>query len=357
MKKYQGLIVLSTAVMLTACGSGENEAGNNNANEEAAENAGAEKTNENEEAAAEENNEENAGSTDSDDNSGENAEASGEFPVTITDHAGEEVTIEEEPESIITLQPSDTETLFELGAGDRLVGVSEYCNYPEEALEIENVGAQDMDAERILSLNPDLIFVSGYHHSSHADILDQYREAGINVVVVEGPESFEATYETIEMLGEATGTTEEAEATVTEMKEGMTALAEQSESIEEEDRKKVWVEVAPSPDIFTTGQGTFMNEMLETINAENAAADFEGWASVTEEEIVTLEPDTIVTTYGYYVDDPTAEITERDGWDSVPAVENEDIYNVDSDTVTRSGPRLVEGAEELAEAVYPDVFE
>ncbi|TVP87790.1 MAG: ABC transporter substrate-binding protein [Alkalicoccus sp.] len=345
MKKYKGLMALSAVMVLAACG-------NENANEaeEPAEENAAEETEENEEE------NENIEESENEENNSEE-EASGEFPVTITDHAGEEVTIEEQPESIITLQPSDTETLFAIGAGDRLVGVSEFCNYPEEALEIENVGAQDMDAEKILELEPDLAFVSGYHHSSHSDILDQYREAGIDVVVVDGPESFDATYDTISMIGEVSGNTEEADEVIEEMEEGMADLAEQAEAVDEDDRKSVWVEVAPSPDIFTTGEGTFMHEMLETINAENAAAEFEGWANLSEEEIVTLEPDTIVTTYGYYVDDPEEEILSRDGWSSVPAVENEDIHDVDGDKVTRSGPRLVEGAEAIAEAVYPDVFE
>ena len=345
MKKYKGIMALSAVMVLAACGN-ENAEETEDPQEENA----AEETEENEGEPENIEEEENA-----ENNGGE--EASGEFPVTITDHAGEEVTIDEQPESIITLQPSDTETLFAIGAGDRLVGVSEFCNYPEEALEIENVGAQDMDVERILELEPDLAFVSGYHHSSHSDILDQYREAGIDVVVVDGPESFDATYDTISMIGEASGNTEEADEVVEEMQQGMEDLAEQAEAVDEDDRKSVWVEVAPSPDIFTTGEGTFMHEMLETINAENAAAEFEGWANISEEEIVTLEPDTIITTYGYYVDDPEEEILSRDGWSSVPAVENEDIHDIDSDQVTRSGPRLVEGTRELAEAVYPDVFE
>ncbi|SDO24226.1 ABC transporter substrate-binding protein [Alkalicoccus daliensis] len=369
MKKYQGLIVLSTAVLLAACGNtadnNENNAGNAENNTEVTENNNAEVNEEETNEAADETNEEmenNEGDNENnesntEENAGNEEVDAGEYPITVTDHAGNEVTIEEEPESIVTMQPSDTEILFELGAGDRIVGVSDFANYPEEALEIEQVGGQDMDAEMILSLEPDLALVSDYHHNNHGEILDQYRDAGIEVFVIENPASFDGAFEHIEMLGEITGTEEQAEEIVSGMQAELDELREQSEEIDEEDRKTVWIEVAPSPDIFTTGQGTFMHEMLEVIGAENAAADHEGWVNLTEEEIVTLEPDTIITTYGFYVDDPVAEVTEREGWSDVPAVENEDIHDVDSDMVSRSGPRLVDGTRLIAEAVYPDVFQ
>ncbi|MFC4736081.1 ABC transporter substrate-binding protein [Bacillus daqingensis] len=356
MKKMTAPLLLSAALIISACGTEENnENGNTNTdNQEANEDTtGNNEAAEDEEGAA--NNTEN--NVSNEEQNDEDNETAGEFPVTITDNAGNEVTIDEEPETIVTLQPSDTEILFEIGAGDRLVGVSEYCNYPEEALEIENVGAQDMDLERILSLEPDMALVSDYHASSHDDSLEQLRDAGIDVVVVRNAESFEGTYDTIETLGMLTGTEENAEELIAEMESGMEELAELGETIDEEERKRVWVEVAPSPDIFTTGTGTFMHEMLETIGAENAAEEHEGWVNLTEEEIVTLEPDTIVTTYGYYVEDPQEEVMNRDGWSDVPAVANEDVHDVQSDIVTRSGPRLVEGTRAVAEAVYPDVFE
>lgn len=362
MKKYQGLIVLSAAVMLTACGNTEENTENNaaetNNTEVAEENTNEVETNDSNEDNLENNEGDNTDNENDTEENESNEEAdAGEFPLTVTDHGGNEVTFEEEPETIIAMQPSDTEILFELGAGDRLVGVSDFANYPEEVMEIETVGGQDMNAELILSLEPDLALVSDYHQSNHEDILDQYRDAGIDVFVIQNPESFDGAFEHIEMLGEVTGTEEEAGQIVTDMQADLDELAEMAEEIDEEDRKTVWVEVGPRPDIFTTGQGTFMHEMLETIGAENAAADQEGWVSLSEEEIVTLEPDTIITTYGFYVDDPLAEVTEREGWSEVPAVANEDIHDVDSDMVTRSGPRLTEGTRLIAEAVYPDVFQ
>ena len=213
-----------------------------------------------------------------------------------------------------------------------MIGVSDYCNYPEEALAVQKVGGQDMDAELVLSLLPDIVFVTNYHHTTHEAILKQYEDAGITVVVTGSPTSFDEVYQTMGMIAEATGTTEEAEKIIDDMKERHAALEEKAKEIT--DKKKVWVEVAPAPDIFTTGQNTFMHEMLESINATNAAEDQEGWVKLTEEEIVVIDPDVIITTYGYYVDNPAEGVLAREGWAEVPAIKNEQVFDVDSDTVT-----------------------
>lgn len=287
--------------------------------------------------------------------SGEEQSQSSAFPITITDDSGQEITIEKEPESIISMQPSNTEIAYALGLGDKMIGVSDYCNYPVETADVEKVGGQDMNAEMILTLMPDVIFVTDYHHQNHDAILQQYEEAGISVIVIGSESSFADVYETIQMIGKATGTTVEAEKLVADMKERLLAVEEKAKQVTE--KKKVWVEVSPAPDIFTTGQGTFMHEMLESIQAENAAGNQEGWVKLTEEEIVQLNPDVIITTYGYYVDNPKEGVMARSGWGEVPAIKDGNVHDVDSDTVTRPGPRLIEGVEHLAKLIYPEIFE
>ena len=278
-----------------------------------------------------------------------------QFPVTITDDANREVTIDAEPETIVSIQTSNTEIAFELGLGDKIIGVSDYCNYPAAALEIEKVGAQDINAERILTLLPDIALVTDYHYKTHPETLQQFEEAGINVIVVGSATTFEDVYSNIEMISAATGSETEAEEIISDMKQRYDEIKDKAaEAIT--DKKKVWVEVSPAPDIFTTGKNTFMHEMLESIQATNAAEDHDGWVKLTEEEIVQLNPDVIITTYGYYVENPSDAVLTRDGWAAVPAVENDQVFDVDSDTVTRPGPRLIEGVETLAELVYPEIF-
>jgi iron complex transport system substrate-binding protein len=282
-------------------------------------------------------------------------ENGGEFPVTITDDAGRKVTIEEEPETIVSIQASHTEISFALGLGDKIVGVSDYDNYPKEVEKIQKVGAQDINAELVLSLLPDIALVTDYHYKTHPDLLKQFEDAGIDVIVVGGAESFDEVYGNIELIGKATGTEPKAKEIVSDMKQRLDDIKEKAaEAIT--DKKRVWVEVSPAPDIFTTGTNTFMHEMLTSLQAVNVAEDHKGWVKLSEEEIVKLNPDVIITTYGYYVENPKEQVLAREGWAEVPALKNKQVFDVDNDTVTRPGPRLIEGVETLAKLIYPEVF-
>ncbi|WP_347548472.1 ABC transporter substrate-binding protein [Pseudalkalibacillus hwajinpoensis] len=280
--------------------------------------------------------------------------ANSAFPVTITDALDQEVTLEEDPEKIVSLIPSNTEILFDLGAGEEVVGVSDFANYPEEAANIEKIGGMEFNVEKIISLKPDLVLAHGSSaHNSEAG-LQQLRDAGIKVIVVNDATSFEEVYASIEMIGQATGEKEEAESTIADMKQKLEDVKTKAEEVEEQ--KDVFVEVAPAPEIYSPGKNTFMDDMLTLINAKNVTHDQEGWNQIDQEAIIKANPDVIITTYGYYTENPIEQVVSRDGWQDVTAVKEEQVIDVHSDLVTRSGPRLAEGVEELAKAVYPDVF-
>lgn len=136
------------------------------------------------------------------------------------------------------------------------------------------------------------------------------------------------------------------------MKSDLKDIKEKAKNISKDEEKSVFIEVSPNPDIYTTGKDTFMNEMLNIIHAKNAAADQTGWVQMTDEAIVKLNPDAIVTTDGV----KAKAVEKRDGWSEINAVKHHRVYDVDPDLVTRSGPRLIEGVEELAESIYPDTF-
>jgi iron complex transport system substrate-binding protein len=297
----------------------------------------------------------NGGGESADQEQAENQESAA-FPVTIKDAADNEVMIEEEPEKIVSLIPSNTEIAYELGLDDKIVGVSDFDNYPPEAAEKEKIGGMELNVEKIISLSPDLVLAHGSVMGSATDALQQVRDAGIKVLVIQDAKSFEEVYSTIEMIGKASGANEQADETIQGMKDDLQAVKEKAAEVSEEEKKSVFVEVSPSPEIFTPGSNTFMDEMLMLINADNAAAEQEGWVKMNEEAIIALNPDVILTTYGYYTDNAKDLVLSREGWEDVSAIKNEQVYDVHSDLVTRTGPRLVQGVEELAKAVYPDLF-
>ncbi|MFD1360086.1 ABC transporter substrate-binding protein [Lentibacillus salinarum] len=297
------------------------------------------------------------GAESTDENTEQTATEESAFPLTVTDALDHDMTIDEKPERIVSLIPSNTEIAFALGLEDEIVGVSDHDNYPQEVEEKEKVGGMELNVEVIISLEPDLVLAhaSGAHNSEEA--LQQIRDAGINVFVVHDAQQIDETYESIEQIGQMTGTEEAAEEIVGNMKEEFASLHEKTAAISDDERQSVFFEVAPAPEIFTAGQNTFFDDLLQIVNADNAAQELDGWVQIDPEAIVELNPDVMITTYGDYEDDPVEQVLNRDGWGDVNAVANEEVFDVHSDLVSRPGPRLVEGAKEIAEVVYPELFD
>ena len=122
-----------------------------------------------------------------------------------------------------------------------------------------------------------------------------------------------------------------------------------------ETKKKLYYEISPSPDIWTAGGGTFQQEILTAAGVENVFAEQTGWLSVTEEDVIALNPETILTTANY-LDDPIGEILSRAGWKTTQAVINQEVYLVDGEVMTRPATRIGEAVELVAKTVYPDLF-
>lgn len=227
------------------------------------------------------------------------------FPVTIKDAADKDVVIEAKPEKIVSLMPSNTEIAFALGLGEEIVGVSDNDNYPKEVEEKEKVGGMELNIEKIISLKPDLVLAhGGVSMGTSAEGMQQLRDAGITVLVIPDGTSISSVYDAINMVGKASGKTEEAGTLVADMKTRIDAIKEKASSIKEEDKQKVYIEVYPGPGgIVSAGTNTFMDEMLEIIHAENVVTE-EGWPTIDQEAIIAANPDVIITTYGFYTEDP-----------------------------------------------------
>lgn len=274
------------------------------------------------------------------------------YPLTVTDVIGQEVTIDEQPQRIISMIPSNTEILFELGLDEEIVAVTDIENYPEEALTKETIGSMEFDFEKIIALEPDIVF----SHESAMLVseagLDQLRSAGIDVYVVEDADNFEETYETIEDIAQITNTTDKGQEIIAEMKAHVADIESKLEGIEP---KRVFLENSDVPDIYTAGSQTFLHTMLEMVEAENVAASKEGWYPISTEEIITQNPDVILVSYSY-VPDILTTLPQRPGFDTIAAVQNNEVVQVDENLIARQGPRLAQGLEELAKAVHPEAF-
>ncbi|KWZ66348.1 ABC transporter substrate-binding protein [Bacillus altitudinis] len=273
------------------------------------------------------------------------------FPVSIKDAAGKTVEIKEQPKRIVSLIPSNTEVAYALGLGDKIVGRSDFDNYPKEVEKVEKIGGLDFNVEKVISLKPDLVLAHASQMSSK-DGFKQLEDAGIQVLTVNDAASFKDVYKSINMIGEAAGVKEASTKLVDEMKSKLNDIKKQAESISKDKQKTVFVEVSGAPEIYTTGKQTFMDEMLSVIHAKNAVGDQTGWVQMTEESIIKRNPDAIVTIDGASL----ADLKKRDGWKAIKAVKEKQVFQLNTDLASRPGPRLVEGVEALAKSIYPDTF-
>lgn len=274
------------------------------------------------------------------------------YPLTVTDATGTEVTIDEAPERIISMIPSNTEILFELGLGDEVVAVTDIDDYPAEAAEKEKIGSMEFDFEKIIALTPDVVF----SHESAMGVseagIEQLRAAGIDVYVVDDAKNFDETYDTIRDIAEITNTEHKAEEIVADME---AQVADIQDKLKDVEPKRVFVENSDVPEIYTAGANTFTDEMLKMIKAENVAATKEGWYLISSEEIIAQNPDVIVVSYSY-VPDVLTTLPARPGFETIAAVKNGAIVQVDENTTSRQAPRLADGLLEMATAIHPEVF-
>ncbi len=268
--------------------------------------------------------------------------------VTVTDMTGREITLEEPATRIVALTASDCEILFALGAGDALVGRGEYCDYPAEVFDVPSVqSGYDTNIEQIIELEPQVLLMSTMAQTEEQ--VKQLEDAGVHVVVSDA-QDIEGVYTAINMIGTLMGKEDKAAEIVGGMKKSFADLAANAKN----EGKTVYFEVSPLQwGLWTAGKGTFMNEIAEIIGLKNCFDDVDGWAAVSEEQVLERNPDYIVTITMYFGEGPTPEeeILSRDGWQDVTAVKNEAILNLQNNELSRPIPRLVDGAQMLYDFV------
>lgn len=269
--------------------------------------------------------------------------------VTVADMKGREITLDAPAARIVALSPSDCEILYALGAEDTLVGRGQYCDYPEAVLEIPAVNSgAETNLEQILALNPQVVVMTAMAQTTEQ--VEALEKAGVKVVVSDA-QDIAGTYEAIALLGKLVGKEAEADALITQMKDAFAAIAEKAENT----GKTVYFEVSPLEyGLWTAGKNTFMDELATICGLENAFADVEGWQGVSQEQVLARDPDYIVTISMYFGEGPTPveEILGRKGWEGLKAVKNQQVFNADSNAMSRPAPRLVDAAQALFDFVY-----
>jgi iron complex transport system substrate-binding protein len=281
---------------------------------------------------------------------------------TVTDQAGRTVTLEETPETIVSLSPTNTEILFALGLGDKVVGVTQYCNYPEAAQEKTKIGGFseteiDVSMEQLVALGPDLILATETHLTETVPKLEQYLPDTAVIVLLTQTESFDVAYDAINLVGECTGTVDEASQLVADMQSRVKAITDITDGLSAEEKAKVFYIVWHEP-IYAIGGGTLGNSLIEAAGGVNIFADSEGAPMVDLETVIAGNPDFIIASVGVGTgaDLSYQFVLTDERLSGVNARINNQVYSVNTDLYGRPGPRLVEALEELAALLHPDLF-
>ncbi|MCA0352927.1 MAG: cobalamin-binding protein [Chloroflexi bacterium] len=280
---------------------------------------------------------------------------SSSYPLTIKDSLGREVTLTAQPSRIVSLAPSNTEILFAVGAGDALVGVTKYCNYPEAAKSIDQIGgfsAKTISIETIVALKPDVVF-SG--DESQQTVIDALAQANIPVIAIKA-ENFAAVYENINLIGQATNHPTEAAQVVAEMQTRIDAVTTKTKTLAAADKLSVFYEVYDEP-LMTAGPQTFIGQMVELAGATNIFADVsEEYPEISAEEVVNRQPAVIIGPESHGDKLTIDLIAQRPGWSQIKAVKDGKIIVLNGDMLSRPGPRLADALEALSQALYPELF-
>ena len=273
------------------------------------------------------------------------------FPVTITRSDGVDLVISERPERIVSLSAGGTEMLYAIGASGQLVAADIFSDYPPAADELPKVDAFQPDPEAILAHNPDLVLIT-YDPDGIVDALEQ---AGVSVLYLEVPESLDGLIEQVRLFGRVTGNTDGAEGLAAAMEARIAAVEQQLADVE--DGPRVYHELDET--FFTVAPDSFVGDLYTILKAENIAAGAPGaYPQLSAEIIVERNPEVIILPTGGGEGETTPEdVKARPGWDVIDAVQNDRIYEIDRDIISRPGPRIIDALEQLATLLYPDITE
>jgi len=271
------------------------------------------------------------------------ASSDGAFPVTVTTGAMDaktSVTIEQKPTSIVSLSPTATEMLYAVGAGDQVKAVDDQSDYPKSAPRTKLSGFEP-NVEAILGYEPDLVLTDG----TTPDLVASLDKVGVPTLALPAASGFGEMYDEIERVGEATGHDDEAAATISQVKKD---LKEVVASAPEATGKTYFHELDDT--LYTATGRTFMGQVYGLFGLTNIADEAKGgdYPQLNDEYVVSADPDFIFLADATCCGMTPAKVAQRPGWAGISAVQDDNVFAMDSDLSSRWSPRVVDFAEQVA---------
>ena len=276
-----------------------------------------------------------------------------------TDRAGNDIVLPEEVNTIISMAPSTTRFLIDLGLADKIVAIDTNSLIYESELpdDVQQFDMMAPDNEALVALNPDIVFTSGMSNIGGDDAFQSVRDAGICVADIPTSTSFEEIDKDLEFIGMAVKEEAKAQELIAAFDETVAEIKKVGDSITE--KKTVLFMISlPSeeyPSVYTFGKGTYLDEMITAVGAENVAGDQSDWISISEEEAIAMNPDVIITNVDY-IDDVEKVIKSAAGWENVTAIKNDAVYCIDSTSSNQPNNHVVDALIQMAKLIYPEQF-
>ena len=272
----------------------------------------------------------------------------------IPDREGGTVKVPDSVNTIVSTAPSITEILVGLGLGEKIIAADLYSS------DISGIDSAictidffNLNIEELAALSPDVIVINGISVGAGSDPYSALKDAGINVIYIPTSESIDAIKSDIEFLAGYTKTKDKGAALIRDIDSAVSDISAKAARVTL--RKSVYFEVSEAPYLYTCGNGTFINEIIDLAGADNIYESESGWISNSEESVIAANPDVIITNVSYDGYDFN-EIKSRPGWESITAVKNGEVYKVDPNTTGRPSQHIVDGMYEIARAIYPNIY-
>ncbi|OVE65834.1 ABC transporter substrate-binding protein [Clostridium diolis] len=277
----------------------------------------------------------------------------GNKTATLTDREGNSFKLPEKVKTIISTAPSNTEILVGLGLSDKLVAIDKYSSDVDGInKDLPKIDFKNPDAETLVSLKPDIIIASGHNKTGSEDPFAAVKEAGIPVVYIPTSSSTEDLYKDIDFISKITGTEKKGDEMTANLKDKISSIKKIGDTITY--KKNVYFEIGSTSGLYSFGNNTFLNEMIEIVGAKNIFANENSWISPSPEAVVKSNPDVILT------NEPTSNavdnIKTRDGFQEVTAVKNNKVFAIDNNSSSRPSQNILKALKQIAKAIYPEEY-
>ena len=274
--------------------------------------------------------------------------------IEVTDQLGRVVRLDKVPQRIISLAPSNTEILFALGLDDRLVAVTDYCDFPPEAKEKPSTGGfSTPNIEEVVALSPDLIVATSIHESR---IIPQLEQKGFTVLAL-NPKTLGEVMEAIALVGGVTGKEDKASELVAVMQNRIKAVTDKTDNLPPEQRPGVFYCLWHDP-LKSAGSGTLQQELIQKAGGINIAQDLSDYANISLEAVIVANPGVMIAgvSHGSGQDLNFQFIQTEPRLSETAARQHENVYMIDGNLTSRPGPRIVDGLEAFARFIHPELF-